>query len=375
MILLERRNRRLLAEIDELEAILCSAVIPSDLEPYRQRALSVCQQVKAKVALTLRYVAEGYSELVDDLLSETQLHSRFVRSLGSKDSVPVLRGTESDRLCLRIISWLHGSHPQTRYFPAAVADGACAVAPVGIIAPIYYFSTLERRGLLYQPLQFHEFGHVLYVCHWNEMNDLVAELQRRISRSLTPISRRNDRYAEDQLQFRQLIVNTWYRWIQEVFCDAVGFTIGGPCFLQAFSSYVSNLQPQDFYQSRASLASGAHPVTWLRVQLLSQRAADAGFRELAYRIDREWRTVARALRVEEDYHGFYDRRLEDRIVRCVEDMLIEADPRPYVEEEAVGSGQVTGSPLWLLNEAWRRFEADPQRYPLWEREAIAAFLA
>jgi hypothetical protein len=45
--------------------------------------------------------------------------------------------------------------------------------------------------------------------------------------ALVPASQRNDRYAREQAAQRQAIVNTWYSWAQEFFCDAVSLTIGG----------------------------------------------------------------------------------------------------------------------------------------------------
>src|SRR5438105_2378600 len=35
------------------------------------------------------------------------------------------------------------------------------------------------------------------------------------------------------------------QWVQEFFCDAVGLSVGGPAFLNAFSEYIRRLQPPD----------------------------------------------------------------------------------------------------------------------------------
>ncbi len=82
------------------------------------------------------------------------------------------------------------------------------------------------------------------------------------------------------------------------------------------------------------------------------------------------------LQVEEDYHGFYDPRLLDGVLGTLEDMLVEAAPRPFQDEE-VGGPEAHGaaSPVWLLNEAWRVFCSDPVAYPDWERRATGVFLS
>lgn len=136
--------------------------------------------------------------------------------------------------------------------------------------PLYFFPSVEQRGLLYQPLSFHEFAHLLYACHTREMDDPVGELQQKVHDALLPASQRNDRHAAQQGQQRQTIVGAWYQWTQEFFCDAVGFTIGDPCFLWAFSTYLSRMTETDFYRRPNDLRPSMHPVPWLRIQLVDR---------------------------------------------------------------------------------------------------------
>lgn len=78
------------------------------------------------------------------------------------------------------------NHPEIRQYPPAVSPGTCAVWPLLDFVPIYFFPALEQQSLLYQPLLFHEFGHVLYGAHKQEMDDLVGDLQRSIQEILLP---------------------------------------------------------------------------------------------------------------------------------------------------------------------------------------------
>jgi hypothetical protein len=148
-----------------------------------------------------------------------------------------------DRLTLATITWVHSQLPATESIPAAFADGDCMIWPFLHIAPTYFFPFLEQKGLLYQPLLFHEFGHLLYVCHKREMDDFVGEFQRKVEDVLAPPSQRNDQHADIQAGQRQTIVDTWYRWSQELFCDAVGLTIGGPSFIRASIRCLGNERP------------------------------------------------------------------------------------------------------------------------------------
>lgn len=237
-------------------------------------------------------LALGHDQILEDVLSNTQQVMQYVRLLSTPLAAPVLRASSTDRLSLATISWLHRQNPITTSIPAAFVDGDCSIWPFLDIAPIYFFPCIEQRGLLYQPLLFPEFGHLLYVSHRQEMDDLVGDLQREVEGVLMPPSQRNDRHADVQAAQRQIIVDTWYAWAQESFCDAVGLTIGGPCFLRAFSGYLGTMQRGDFYRQPSDLRYSEHPVTWLRVRLLAERARRAGFAELAMEVEGEWRVVA-----------------------------------------------------------------------------------
>lgn len=372
--ILEARNRALLRDVATVRQSLASVQIPDELGPYRDRLIALCDDTHARIRRALLYLGLGQPQILGDILSETQGAMQAVRLLSSLFAIPVLRAEEADRLCLVLIRWIHGEHPDTNHFPAAFSDGNCAIRPFTTFVPIYYFPCIEQRGLLYLPLFFHEFGHLLYACHKPEMDDLVGELQRRVNDVLMPISQRNDQHAEEQNAQRQMIVNMWYSWVQELFCDAVGFEMAGPCYLHAFSAFVSNMDPADFsHDARRS----SHPVTMLRIRFLADRAAAAGFPELAQRTEGEWETIAQTIGAAEDYQGVYDDALTDPIKQTIEDMLTETAPRCYTLDEVSGGGWEvdTDSLVRLLNVAWQTYMSDADRYTDWEIFQIQTLLS
>jgi hypothetical protein len=109
------------------------------------------------------------------------------------------------------------------------------------------------------------------------MDDLVGDLQRQIQEILLPVSQRNDMHTAYQASLRQQIVNTWYRWAQEIFCDAVGFEIDGPCFVNALAEYIAELHSTDFHRSEDHLRGSTHPIMALRIELLISRARARGY--------------------------------------------------------------------------------------------------
>lgn len=73
-----------------------------------------------------------------------------------------------------------------------------------------------QRRLLYLPLFFHEFGHLLYACHKPEMDSLVRYLQQTISQYLEPSAQRDDLHSKREQEWRSLIVETWFEWTHEI---------------------------------------------------------------------------------------------------------------------------------------------------------------
>lgn len=377
--LIERRNRDLLQNLDQLHELLVSAEIPPELELFRQRLLVRCEELRQLVLHNLSYLSLKQQHILKDILSSTTQVVQDIHLISTRLVTPILRAKPTDRLCLITISWLHRSHVETVPYPAAFVNSSPAIWPFHDIAhaPIYFFPNLEERGLLYQPLLFHEFGHFLYRCHEPEMNALVRELQYSINDLLMPASQRNDRYSEDITAQRQEIAYTWYAWVQELFCDSVGFQIGGPSFINAFSAYLGMSHQNNYYRLPEDMRRSSHPVTWLRVHFLARRATNAGFRSLAKLIEQEWLSVASLLGVMEDYYGFYDESLDDVITKTIEDMLIEAQPRQFNDDEVGKKGwsPESDSLVRLFNWAWQVYTEEPGQYPIWESNQVDRLLS
>jgi len=372
---LTAQNRWLLMNLDKLEGAIVQAIIPPELMPYHSSILAKCQSLRSNIMQNLRDLQLAVATIAEEILSNTQAATRTMNLMSTRLAYPILRASEADRLSLRVIGWMHRQHPETQQLPPAFCDGVTAVWPVDL--PIYFLPCLDRQSLLFQPLLFHEGGHVLYACHRREMDDLVRALQQAIGQHILPPSSRNDRYAPVQSEQRQAIVDVWYPWVQELFCDAAGFIIGGPSFLHAFATHVRLLERSDLVQSPLDLRRSTHPVTWLRVKLLTERATAAGFPQEAQSISNEWATVAHTMGVVEGYHGFYDSAIGRLVTQTVEDMVVEAAPRHHTTKEAAGDGWQSDadSVVRLLNWAWQQYLKDSSHYAVWETEAIQRYLA
>lgn len=372
-------NQRLEADFQVLLRLLSEINTPDELLDYRENLTSHCKQLVALIKRNHIYIRHRRQDTLDDVVAITRTAERYNTLANLCLATPIARAAPSDSLSLFVIHWLHNWHDETRKYPAAFIDGIPAIRPFIELppTPIYYFPFSIQRNLLYQPLFFHEFGHLLYAVHQAEMQDLVGVLQRKISQRLTPLSQRKDGYARGQANYRQFIVDTWYNWVQELFCDAVGLMIGGPSYVYAFSTYLTSVNEMSFYRPPEYLAESEHPVTWLRVQLLTDRMQTLGYDNLATKTRQEWADIAELLDIQEDYHGYFHSSLKDDIRFTIDDMLVEASPRLHTQEEANAHSwsPETDTPVQLMNWAWRVFFAEPQNYPAWETAQIDHLLA
>lgn len=371
--LLRQRNLALQRRASTARARIAGATICAELVPYRDRLVCICDALVDSIQGSIDLLSRGPDEILQDILSNTDQDFSLYQRLSDDFGASILRSSEADRLSLRTIAWLQREHPETRAEPAAFSSGSCAILPVS--PPLYYLPSMEQSLILYQPLLFHEFGHLLYAKHREEMDQLVGELQDELQELLLPASQRDDRFAAHQAAERDRIVAVWYRWAQELYCDAVGFAIGGVTFLKSFSAFLSNTGVDDFYQGPEDLCLSSHPITWLRVQLLADRAERAGEGGVACQLRNEWRIMAEALSVDEDYHGYYVAEAEPMIRSKVEDMLVETDPRRHGAREVRESWQPGCNVVSLCADAWRVFEGQPEDYDRWEQETTARFLA
>ena len=346
--------------------------VPEELNGYMDWVTKICEDFKQNVLQNLEYLDSGQETLLKDILSETQKVSWSFDVFNKHYTTPIRRAHSSDQLSLKLLLWLHSTHSKTKNIPVAVCDGGYSVWVSG--PSIYFTPCTAQQGFLNLPLFFHEFGHLLYKCYQEEMNELVRELQAEIRRLLLPDVIKNDRYTETQEANRAVIVETWYTWLEEFFCDSVGFMMGGPSFISAFSMYLRMLGRSQYHVEK--LAHTSHPLTWIRIQVLADRARQMGYKEIADNLEDEWDEIASALGIVKNYNGFYDPIFLPKIQQKLDDMLTETAPRQFQALEVAGQEMELNftSPVALLNSAWRTFWNDPASYEGWEENAIARFI-
>lgn len=374
--LLIQNNIALYHDIEQLQHSILESEgnTHGELRAYIAQIKKECDALHRRVLQNLKDLELDQENLIKDILSETELATRNFYALNRERVSPILRSRTTDKLSLKFLKWLHETDMQAKNIPAAVCDGEYSIWPSQ--STIYGTPCTTQQGLRNLPIFFHEFGHLLYGLHQPEMDDLVDELQKNIRQLLRPSVERNDGYEKEQEDERETVVDTWYEWAQECFCDAVGFVMGGPSFTYAFSMYFRVLGGSEYHVPKDKLANRSHPVTWMRIQLLANRVRRIGYDIVANDLEEKWKQVAEVLGVTEDYDGYYDPKFLPMIQQKLDDMLTETSPREFQESEVSNQGTESTftSPVSLLNMAWQKFLDDPDRYREWEEEAIISFL-
>lgn len=354
-------------EVSIAQRIVRESEIFPELEPLRTWLIHYYELVEQNIAKQEYYVlADGEDDqmlmAVSSQMATIQRNYRFVNVC----YLPALhRWREWERVVLRFLTWLHEQHPQAKGLPTLLGDEDFAILP-RLNSPIRYsIPVTYQRSLLFVPLCFHEFGHYLYRYHKDEMDALVRDFQLKLEDHLQVAVQQNDRRTEAQKELNRTIVETWYEWMQELFCDLVGLRIGGASYLLAFSNYVKISGRASFQVPEKDLAKRSHPVTWLRIKLLTGRCIGTELEAVARAIQSEWEQLAKTAGIKEEYYGYFRRDYQDDIQQTLDDMLTEADPITAAAFEAHADNCVS----WC-NQAWDVYQQDPSAYASWESNLL-----
>ncbi len=364
-------NNDLSHQIGTLQQLLGRARIPGELTAYRSEVEAVCEELRRQVRRNLKDLAYDHPDTFSNVLRQTQRVMTELEVMNAYYAGPLLRSREDDRLALIVLRWLHDEHPRTARRAFALTDGQFAIYPDLRYPSLFFLPCSRRRTLLYLPLLFHEFGHLLYAMHRPEMDDLVLEFQETAANVFAPTTRRQGTSSAQQDAFQAQLVLAYYPWCQEFFCDAVGLQIGGPSFLHAFVNYFRLQGTHAFYVPREKLIHKEHPVGWLRVRSLIHRAERLGYSAAAANSATVWRNTANQLGVMEDYEGTWSEELFGPLQEMLDDMVEESGARSATPAETESKTLTNAaSIIAVLNAAWAAFESDATAFITEEAAAI-----
>lgn len=348
---LSQTNRDLSQQVRALREALRAAQLPTMLERYRASVIDICVALEARLAKNLRILELGVESVYSDVLHQTSACCQLFDIINNRLSAPVIRYHERDLLALTVLDWLHQIHPPTRDKPFGLASGGFSIFPTPMLPVIYFMPVSSQMAVRYLPLLYHEFGHLLYALSKRELDDLLLDFQKVVKRALAPRAIRDGQPSNEEV--RQQILTAWREsWAQEIYCDAVGLTIGGASFLYAFSHYFRFRSSDEYFRRQDVLLRLRHPITWLRIQLLTARAERYGLGDAARLIGREWRDTAELFRTPADFQGTWVESLMDPMRELLDDMIEETSPFDFRQAD-------DQAPHGMIDTAWRDFLTGP----------------
>jgi hypothetical protein len=365
---LSQTNRDLLHQVSALRETLRTTLVPALLERYRTSVIGICSALEARLAKSLVVLELGVDSVHPDILSATSACCSLFDLVNNQLSAPLIRYHERDLLALTVLDWLHHAHSQTHDKPFGLSSGVFSIYPDPKWPVTYFMPVSSQMAVRYLPLLYHEFAHLLYVLSKPELDDLVADFQQIVRRALAPRAIRDGQPSNDEV--RREVQTSWREyWAQEIYCDAVGLTIGGPSFLHAFSHYFRFRSSGEYFRPQQIQLRRRHPVTWLRVQLLATRAERYGLGEAARAVRKEWRDTAELFRVPADFQGTWVDGLAGPMGELLDDMIEETSPFDFRRAD-------DQSPHRMIDGAWQGFLArSDSGYVQAEGDSISEWLS
>ncbi len=113
--ILQQNNADLLREIRLLRERIedAASAIPPELQSFQDWIISFCDKLQAKALQNLQNLNLRINSILPNVLSDTQALTLHVRLFNQRLVGPVLRTRESDRLCLKVLLWIHSTHKLT----------------------------------------------------------------------------------------------------------------------------------------------------------------------------------------------------------------------------------------------------------------------
>lgn len=341
---------------------------------YRDWIIRFLNTALKRIEDNFYYLEVDDPSILSEILDRTKALTLDLRILNSKYVAPLIRSTDSDDLSLGLLKWLHDQHQQSQEHPFAISDGEFAIAPSLTIPIIYYLPASSKISLLHLPLFFHEFGHFLFNKHRPEMSALIAQMQLELEELLTDPFQQNDDRSHAEKERKKNIVETWFDWMEELFCDLVGLTIGGAAFLYTFSLYLRMDGRSAFYLREQELQGSSHPIPDIRIKFLIHYARQMGLEKEASQVETQWSDMAELLNIGKPiYHGYYATGYNVIINQALQDMLTEAAPISFADFIPKSADEKEGrfqNFIHLLNAAWKVHMQNPAAYTDWQKNVL-----
>ncbi len=373
---LNRQYKCYLFQIENTLESLNQISTQSEIEGFRQHLIFVYNKLRERTLSKIEILDLKHDSLLPDLINNAYWLSEKLHQYNSCYLPTLYRINDDDKVVLKVINWLHNSNQVTNKHPFTISDDSFLIYPNSKLPIKYCLPHYSSSQLLYLPLLFHEYGHLLFDYKQIELNDLVKEFQEYVYYQLSPKTIRNLSNETFINQERYLIANLWAPWLQELFCDIIGFIIGGLYFVNAFQLFFLLNSASSYYKSREKLINprSTHPIPWLRAKTLARYMERNGLTTNANELLEIWGNFAQIQSINEDYHGTWKNSFIPKMDEIIDCMIEEVQPLKFDQlSMQIDDVNQINNPIDLLNLAWKKFMEEPEDFMQWEKDAIKIY--
>jgi hypothetical protein len=241
---------------------------------------------------------------------------------------------------------------------------------------LMFIPPAEGSFLLHLPDLYHELGHPLLT---HEDHPVLDRLRARYLECTAYIhdhfaeqrakeeSRRGPQVFKQQIDLWEVLWSKY--WLTEFFCDLYAVYTLGPAFAWSHLHLYMKMG-SDGYLLPDGIRNITHPADDARMHAILKALQRSGFAKEASEVTNRW--AAALLLTGSVPAADYAHCYPDSLI----DLIVEKAAQGVAEMECRTVKAGTSDPVHLiLNEAWRKFWADPAAYQRWEAQAVRELFA
>ncbi len=231
----------------------------------------------------------------------------------------------------------------------------------------------ETNSLLHLPDIFHEIGHE--ILHYSEDNPALVEIHSSYLMAIEEINiyynkiineKRRETGSKIIIELIETIHSYWKNnWINEYFCDLFACYSLGPAYVWAHF-FLTLKSSDNIYKFLIQ----SHPSDDSRLLFLLYTLKKIGFNEEKTTISENWNKMPLSIDVkpENEYKYAYPKDLMYKIAKIFLDGLDRSNFLKITDKSL--DNMTKGKVVRILNDAWKSFLKDPEKYGEWEDEII-----
>jgi hypothetical protein len=345
--------------------------IPDEIEPNLRSTIIKSKAIKKDLQSILNDPDFGASQL---LLNHITDYKRCYEdySLLEKLQLPILlRYSKEDSFFHAL---LKTSLSQVNFDIETPLISATSINYYGVyndknpVLASFFVPVVDDIFLLNLPDLFHEIGHLLFFYREKELsNDFITSFDTHI---LNEKHRMKVEIRPFDPEFYETLEDLWKDWwIKEHAANMIATYCLGPSFGWQCLRICANTGEDVYFPAKINIESDDHPSFESQIQGILEILKIMGMNSESLILNEKWKhykSICHFNRPTEHQHCYPDHLIKS-LAENVFDGCTKIGLKSFVSQKHIKD--VINIPL-LLNESWNIFQADPNKFLIWEDDAV-----